>query len=116
MKIANDNSDDAILKEIGTRIARHRLNQDKTQSALAEEAGVSHRTLSRVEHGDSVQASNLIRILRALGLATNLEQVIPDATVSPIQQLKLQGRQRQRASSKTATSKQQSGWTWGDDE
>ncbi len=116
MKITNDHSDDAVLKEIGSRIARYRLNQDKTQSALAQEAGVSTRTLLRVEHGHSVQASSLIRILRALQLVENIGALIPESAVSPIQQLKMQGKQRQRASSSAMEPKKEGAWAWGDEE
>ncbi len=116
MKFTNELSDDAVLKEIGHRIARYRLNQDKTQAALAQEAGVSHRTMARVEHGDSVQASSIIRMLRALQLVENLDTLIPEPAVSPVQQLKMQGRQRRRASAKSAKSKMEEPWSWGDGE
>ena len=116
MKFINDLSDDAVLKEIGNRITQYRLNQDKTQLALAREAGVSGRTMARVEHGDSVQASSIIRILRALHLLENLDTLIPEPAVSPIQQLKMQGKRRQRASSKPTKSKRQEPWSWGDEE
>ncbi len=116
MKFNNDLSDDAVLKEIGKRITRHRLNQDKTQAALAQEAGVSNRTMMRAEHGHSVQASSLIRILRALQLVENLDTLVPEPAVSPVQQLKLRGKQRQRASSKSAKPKKDAPWSWGDDE
>ena len=116
MRLTNDNSDDAILNEIGNRITRYRLNQNKTQAALALEAGVSNRTMTRVEQGQSVQASNLIRILRALQLIENLDALIPEPVVSPIQQLKMQGKQRKRASSKSVKSDKQGTWSWGDEE
>lgn len=116
MKSIDYFSDDAVLKEIGARVARHRLNQNKTQAALAQEAGVSHRTVARVEHGQSVQASSIIRILRALQLMENLDALIPAPVASPVQQLKMQGKQRQRASSKSAQSKKQAPWSWGDEE
>ena len=116
MKFANDHSDDAVLKEIGNRITRYRLNQDKTQTALAQEAGVSHRTMIRVEHGHSVQASSLIRILRARQLVENLDAVIPEPAVSPVQQLKMQGKQRRRASSKSVQPQTESTWSRGDEE
>ncbi len=116
MRFTIDLSDDAVLKEVGNRIAQYRLNQDKTQAALAQEAGVSNRTLTRVEHGHSVQSSSLIRILRALNLVENLDTLIPEPTVSPIQQLRMQGKQRQRASSKPAKSKAEEPWSWGDEE
>lgn len=116
MKLTNDNSDSAVLKEIGDRIAQYRLNRDKTQAALAQEAGVSHRTIGRVEHGDSVQASSLIRILRALKLVENIEGLIPEPVVSPVQQLKMQGKQRKRASSKFTKPNKEGAWSWGNEE
>ncbi len=116
MKINNDHSDEAILKEMGERITRYRLNQDKSQALLAQEAGVSHRTLIRAEHGQSVQASSLMRILRALQLVENLNALIPEPVVSPVQQLKMQGKQRRRASSKSAQPKSERSWSWRDEE
>ena len=116
MRLTSDNSDDAVLKEIGNRIARYRLNQDKTQASLAREAGVSNRTVTRVEHGHSVQTSILIRILRALKLLENLDGLIPEPVASPIQQLKMQGRQRKRASSKFVETSNKDTWSWGDEE
>ena len=115
MKFTNDQSDDVVLKEIGNRMTLFRLNQDKTQAVLAMQAGVSPRTLIRVEHGQSMQASSLIRILRALQLLENLDALIPEPVVSPVQQLKMQGKQRQRASSKPVAPKKEGAWSWGDD-
>jgi transcriptional regulator with XRE-family HTH domain len=116
MKFINDNSDDAVLKELGKRIAQYRLNQNKTQAALAQEAGVSNRTISRVEQGQSIQASSLIRILRALQFVENLEVLIPEPALSPLQQVKLQGKRRQRASSRSGKLATRLPWSWGDEE
>ncbi len=112
----NDLSDDAILKEMAARIAQYRLNQNKTQAALAQEAGVSKRTITRLEQGQSVQISNLIRVLRALQLIQNIEALIPSPAISPVQQIKMQGKQRKRASSKTNEPNKKEPWLWGDDE
>jgi transcriptional regulator with XRE-family HTH domain len=116
--ITDDDSDEAVLKEIGRRIAQYRLNQNKTQVLLAQEAGVSHRTQVRIERGQSVQATSLIRVLRALQLLENLEALIPAPAISPIQQVKMQGKQRQRASTKSRQQRQNQEriWSWGDDE
>ena len=116
MKFVKSNSDDSTLKELGSRIARYRLNRNQTQDALAQEAGVSKRTLHRVEHGHSTQASNLLRILRALSLLENLEVLIPELAISPIQQVKLRGKSRKRASSKTHKSEGKTAWSWEDEE
>lgn len=116
MKFVEDNSDDATLKELGRRIAQYRLNRNQTQDALAQEAGVSKRTIHRLEHGHSIQASNLIRILRILRLLENLEALIPEPAVSPIQQVKMHGKKRKRASSKSGKTQKKEPWSWGSEE
>ncbi len=116
MKIDETNTDQAILKEIGERISAIRLNQNLTQADLAEQAGVSKRTIERLEAGESVQITNLIRLMRSLGLQQRLELLFPASAPSPIAQLKLQGKKRRRASSKgqqrSATGTK---WKWGDE-
>lgn len=111
----NNSSDDAILLQLGERLLQYRLNNNLTQAALAKEAGLSARTINRLEHGHSTQLSNLIRILRGLGLLENMDTLIPEQALSPMQQMKLQGKIRQRASSaaKKGTGKV---WSWGEDE
>ena len=116
MRIADDTSDRAVLSELGKRLARYRLNKNLTQATLAAQAGVSLPTIQRIEKGSSTQASNLIRVLRALKLLRSLDSLIPEPPVSPIQQAKLRGRQRRRASSPSdEKTRQPSEWTWGDD-
>ncbi len=116
MVFQNLNSDDATLMELGNRIARYRLNQNLTQGALATEAGVSTRTVYRVEHGHSTHLTNLIRLLRALGLLENLEALVPEPVISPIQQVRMHGKNRRRASSPPEKQDQQKPWTWGDEQ
>ncbi|MCP4291464.1 MAG: helix-turn-helix transcriptional regulator [bacterium] len=115
MNFLNASSDEAILKELGQRLARHRLNRNLTQGALAEEAGISKRTLHRVEHGQSTHVSNMIRILRVLQLVGNLEALIPAPAISPIQQVKMNGKMRQRASSPEKATEPKMPWSWGDE-
>lgn len=114
MQISTDISDDVTLREIGNRVAQYRLNRNMTQDALANEAGVSKRTIIRVEQGHSTQTSNLIRILRSLKLLGNLEALIPEPAISPIQQVKMQGKKRKRASSSSEKPKSDVPWSWGD--
>ncbi len=112
MKITPLMTDAAVLAETGSRIERLRLERNITQDALAREAGISRRTLVRLEQGEErVGASTLLRVLRALGLLERLDQLVPDALPSPIEQLRSQGRQRQRAtgSRRDDTS---APWTW----
>ena len=109
-------SDHAALHALGRRLARHRLNRNLTQAALAARAGVSTLTVQRVEKGHSSQAANLIRILRALGLLENLDALVPEPPVSPIQQAWLRGRIRQRASSRSGQPEPPADWSWGDEQ
>ena len=103
------------MQVLGRRLARHRLNRNLTQAALAAQAGVSTLTVQRVEHGNSSQAANLIRILRALGLLANLDALIPEPAISPIQLVSMRGRIRQRASSRTREPEPPADWSWGDE-
>ncbi len=113
MRVSEEMSDRAILGEIAARVARCRLNRNMTQEALAEQAGVSRPTVQRLENGASIQLTNLIRILRVLGLITNLEGLVPPPVPSPIQQVRMAGRQRQRASGRRAVEDQPpAAWRW----
>jgi len=114
MKIHEKLSDETVLQELGQRIARYRLNRNMTQGALATESGVSTPTVQRLEKGHSTQAANLIRILRTLKLLDNLEALIPDPVLSPLQQARLQGKARRRASG-LRKRKATAPWTWDTD-
>ncbi|MAT93977.1 MAG: transcriptional regulator [Halioglobus sp.] len=116
MEFATALTDEATLAELGRRLARYRLNRNLTQAALAREAGVSPSTLHRIEHGQSTQLTNFVRLLRALDLLDRLDALVPSPATSPLQQLKLGGRERRRASSEPAEqAPAQQPWSWGDD-
>ena len=115
MKISNLLADDAILAEIGTRIARRRLDLQLTQAAVAEQAGVAKRTLERLETGHSMQMSNLIRILRVLDQLPGLDRVLPEAGPSPMDLLKRKGKPRLRASRSHRPDQSTAPWTWDED-
>lgn len=120
MRLTQELTDEAILKELGTRLERRRVDANLTQAELAEEAGISKRTLERIEAGDSTDFTMLIRVLRALKLLEGLETLIPDLPQSPITLLKARGRERKRARhprgrrGAAATPKPASPWKWGE--
>ncbi len=97
MLISGQLTDEAVLEELGRRIARARLERNVGQADLAAEAGVGVATLKRLEAGHSVASTSLIRVLRALGLLEGLERLVPEPLPSPIEQLALRGRRRKRA-------------------
>ena len=115
MKLDENSADQTILEEIGERIATIRLNRNLTQADLADEAGVSKRTIERLESGESIQTKSLIRLLRLLGLLSRLEILLPESVPSPVAQLKLQGKTRRRASTKGIPIRSKGkAWKWGD--
>lgn len=106
-------SDEAVLQELGERLTRARLDLNLTQAALAEQSGVSKRTIERLESGEAVtQLSSFLRVCRTLGLLERFELLVPEPAPSPMAQLKQEGRKRQRATSNKpgAIAK----WTWGE--
>lgn len=90
-------SDAAVLREFGRRVAQTRLERNLPQVDVAERAGVGLATLKRLERGQSVSSTNLIRVLRALDLLSALERALPEPLPSPVEQLALRGRRRKRA-------------------
>lgn len=119
MQITREMTDDAVLAELGERLRRVRLQRGQlTQERLAEEAGVSTATVARLEAGQSTQCSSLIRILRQLELLDDMERLVPEPALSPIELLERKERPRQRVR------RQQPGplpaanvepWRWGDE-
>jgi transcriptional regulator with XRE-family HTH domain len=114
MKLTAQHSDAVILGELGKRLTQARLERNLSQAELATEAGVAKRTLERLEAGQSSQLANLIRVVRALGLAGNFDSLVPEMLPSPIAELKLRGRQRERAS-RRAQRATRGPWRWEDD-
>lgn len=89
-------SNPAILLKIGSRIRETRIRQDKTQAELALASGVTPLTVANIEKGKSVSTLILISVLRELGLLENLENLVPEAKISPLQLKKIQGKKRSR--------------------
>ncbi len=115
MKISKLLSDEAILAEFGERIGRRRLDLSVTQAELAEQAGVSKRTVERIEAGSSAQMSSIIRVFRVLDLLPALDRMIPGAAPRPMEILKHKGQARQRASSRKRSDRTEKEWSWDDD-
>lgn len=107
-------TDESVLKELGERLARRRLDARLTQAGLAMQAGVSKRTVERLEAGGSIQLVTLIRILRVLDLLGGLDQWIPEVGPRPMDLLKLRGRVRQRVRESRKPVNAPEKWTWGE--
>lgn len=106
-------SDEALLQELGQRIARLRLERNLSQAQLAEQAGISKRTLERLEAGAAAtQLSLFLRVLRQLDLLERLELLLPEPQASPLALLEQQQSTRKRAS-RRRVAKPASSWAWG---
>jgi len=95
----NNMSNTALLTEIGSRLKSLRVAQNKDQQQFAYEAGLSLRTLSRLENGHSVSFEAVLKVRRALGLTERLDLLIPTVDISPVEQARnKRSTPRQRAS------------------
>ena len=104
-------SDIALLKTLGEFIKHHRLEQNKSQGQLAEEAGINRSTLSEFEQGKRSNTLTFIQILRALDLLHLFDQFKVIEKISPIQLAKLEQNKRKRASkTKIITQETKSDW------
>jgi transcriptional regulator with XRE-family HTH domain len=92
----NSMSNTAIVLEIGKRLKEYRLKRKLTQQDLAEHAGISVFTVSQIEKGNPVSISMFLPVLRVLRLLDNLEMLLPEIGVSPIEMLKLKGKAPKR--------------------
>ncbi len=116
MKITKQATDDVVLGELGGRLAKIRLDRNLTQAQLAEQAGVSKRTVERLESGAvATQLSGFIRVCRVLDIVERFDLLIPEPVPSPVAQLKLHGKKRQRASTVKAAKSSAKKWQWGDE-
>lgn len=71
------------IKELGQKIKTYRIMKEMSQQDLEDKTGVSKRSISRLEQGESVQVDNLFKILLALELGDNIELLVPDQTKRP---------------------------------
>ncbi len=86
-----------ILREVGERLQRFRIQRNVTQAKLAKIAGVGHATVKRAEAGENVRLATIVKILRALGRVEALDSFLPEPLVSPIRLADQRERKRQRA-------------------
>lgn len=115
MKIESSLTDQAMLEELGERLAHRRVALALTQAQAAEQAGVSKRTLERLEAGDAVQTPNLVRVLRVLDLVAALDALVPPVQAGPMAALRRGGKPRQRAPRSDRRAATGEPWRWDDE-
>lgn len=68
---------------MGQKIKTYRILMNMSQQDLEDKTGVSKRSISRLEQGESVQVDTLFKILLTLQLGDNIELLVPDQTKRP---------------------------------
>ena len=107
----NGMSPAAMAAELGERLKQARLNQNITQSQLAEHVGITRKAVLNAEKGQ-VSLEVFVAIMAGLNLTAELDLFLPVQLVSPLQLAKLQGKRRVRASSPTVKEPEQEPMSW----
>ena len=113
MNNLDQRTDEAILAELGARLCSVRLSRDLTEAQLSQDAGVSKRTVERIEAGQSAHLTSFIRILRTLDLLDGLGFLLPPPQPGPMDLLRRAGTPPQRATGSIEPSAEP--WTWTDE-
>lgn len=116
-KITEAMTVDALQAELGRRLAAWRIAKHYTQAQLADLGGISRATLQRLEAGQGGELRTFLSVLIALDRASSLDALLPEVGPSPIDMLKLSGKQRKRVrpSRKPKTAVPRGPWKWGDE-
>lgn len=109
--IFQSNSDLAVLKSLGEYIRQTRLEQNKSQQQLADDAGINRSTLIEFEMGKNSTALTFIQLLRALNRLHLLETFEVKKQISPIALAEMEMKSRKRAS-KITTRNQKTTSDW----
>lgn len=108
----NDQKDyQEYIKELGKKIKLYRIMKEMSQQDLEDKTGVSKRSISRLEQGESVQLENLLKILLALDLGENIDLLVPDQTKRPSFYLEKSENKNKRVRKKT----EKNDFKWGDE-
>lgn len=101
-----------ILLIIGKRVKEQRIRLRLTQKQLAIEADVSVKTLVSFEQGHNVSFLNFIAILRALKSVDQMNLILPEPPINPLDYLNKKNLVK-RVRSKHRGENQS--WKWADE-
>lgn len=107
MRIDHLTPEQAILSELGSRLASVRKQRNVSQETLASEAGIGVATLRRIEDGKDSKLGSWLRLLKALEMHAAIDNLLPENFRSPMADAK---RQRRNKDTHSPAS-----FTWGDE-
>ena len=82
-------TNDAIMRQIGSKLKELRIEKNMKQAELADASGVSVFTISSVENGKTTSLLTIVQLLRALEHLDYLDRFFQEETISPIAYAKL---------------------------
>lgn len=86
------------ISDLGEQLARARLAHNIAQTELAGKAGISTRTLRRLESGEGGSMDSFIRVLMALKIDSKLSVLFSDSAIRPMEHTSAGKSERLRAS------------------
>lgn len=98
-------TDDAIMRQIGSKLKELRIIKGMKQTELSKASGVSVFTISAVENGKSTSLLTIIQILRALENLDYLTQFFQQQEISPIAYAQLMEKNKRKERVKTSKAK-----------
>lgn len=74
-----------ILRNLGHRFKDYRLRLNRTQKEISEFTAISIPTIYKFENGKltDMSCSNLIKLMRSIGLQSNWDKLLPELPESP---------------------------------
>ena len=115
MNMIDDMNDEALMQEVGRRIAFLRRSSQIKQEELAEKAGISRYALSRLENGaGGIRLESFLSVLRSLNVLNRLSVVLPEPTLTPIQLVELEKKSEGALPKRIRTRRSSSNRLWGD--
>ena len=77
-------TEDEALRETGHRLAQIRLGRNLSQAEMSSRAGVSKRSLERLEAGfGGLRLNMFFAVCGALGLTPGFETLLPEQQLTP---------------------------------
>lgn len=95
-------TNDAIMRQIGSKLKELRIEKNMKQAELADASGVSVFTISSVENGKTTSLLTIVQLLRALEHLDYLNSFFQEETISPIAYAKLLKNNKKKIRVKTS--------------
>lgn len=85
MYIANALSPAEMIRNLGYRFRDYRMRLNLTQKDVSDKTAISIPTIYKFETGKMTDMSmaNMLKLLRAIGMESNWEQLLPELPESP---------------------------------